>query len=180
MAADRCDHPCSAPAIRTPQRDTEALPSDAKSGDPHHPDRSPPLPGASWFASCSIYLSPTLPSSARRTNSDTAHHPARPTHAPSPVSAGPPGMTRKATSDRARSTTSDCHPLLLMRMMDRIKAGAKLIVVDLPKRDRGQGGPVYADQVAHRPGSARRVATLCRSGRATSTRTSSERSPRLG
>ncbi|MGV9555584.1 molybdopterin-dependent oxidoreductase [Streptomyces sp. NPDC003522] len=50
---------------------------------------------------------------------------------------GPPGSYEDL--DRADvflvigSNTADCHPILFLRMMDRVKAGAKLIVVD-PRR----------------------------------------------
>ena len=50
---------------------------------------------------------------------------------------GPPGSYQDF--DRADvffvigANMADCHPILFMRMMDRVKAGAKLIVVD-PRR----------------------------------------------
>ena len=54
---------------------------------------------------------------------------------------------------------ADCHPILFLRMMDRVKAGAKLIVVDPRRtRDRRQGRPVPADPPGHRPGAAQRAA----------------------
>ena len=57
---------------------------------------------------------------------------------------------------------ADCHPILFLRVLDRVKAGAKMIVVD-PRRspDGGQGRPVPADQGRHRHRAAQRAALTC-------------------
>ena len=61
---------------------------------------------------------------------------------------------------------ADCHPILFLRMMDRVKAGAKLIVVD-PRRTatRRQGRSVPPDQARHRSRSAQRPAPSAVEGR---------------
>ena len=80
---------------------------------------------------------------------------------------GPPGSY--TDFDRADlffvigSNMADCHPILFLRMADRVKAGAKLIVVD-PRRTATaqQGRPVPADQTRHRPRPAERAAAPAR------------------
>ena len=54
---------------------------------------------------------------------------------------------------------ADCHPILFLRMMDRVKAGAKLIVVD-PRRNAtaDKAEPFHADQAGHRSRVAERPA----------------------
>jgi sulfite reductase (NADPH) flavoprotein alpha-component len=76
---------------------------------------------------------------------------------------------------------ADCHPILFLRMMDRVKAGAKLIVVD-PRRSAtaDKAEPVPADQTRHRSGVAQRPAAPAGEKMATPTRTSSPRSPKAG
>ena len=54
---------------------------------------------------------------------------------------------------------ADCHPILFLRMMDRVKAGAKLIVVD-PRRTATADKADLFLQIAsgHRPRAAQRAA----------------------
>jgi sulfite reductase (NADPH) flavoprotein alpha-component len=83
---------------------------------------------------------------------------------------GPPGSYEDI--DRANlffvigANMADCHPILFLRMMDRVKAGAKLIVVDpRRKRDRRQSQPLHADQAGHRSRVAERPAVSAASER---------------
>ncbi len=64
------------------------------------------------------------------------------------------------------SNMADCHPILFLRMLDRMRQGAKLIVVD-PRRTAtaDAGRPVPADPSGHRPRAAQRAAPPARRGR---------------
>ena len=79
------------------------------------------------------------------------------------------------------SNMADCHPILFLRMMDRVKAGRQ---ADRGRpaahRHRRQGRPVPADHAGHRPGAAQRPAAPAGRGRRTSTRSSSPSTPRAG
>ena len=65
------------------------------------------------------------------------------------------------------SNMADCHPILFLRMMDRVKAGAKLIVVD-PRRTATADKADLFLQITpgHRPRAAQRAAAPARRGRA--------------
>ena len=79
------------------------------------------------------------------------------------------------------SNMADCHPILFLRMADRLKAGRE---ADrrrpAPHRHRRQGRPVPADQARHRPGAAERAAAPARRRAVTSTPSSSPSTPRAG
>ena len=76
---------------------------------------------------------------------------------------------------------ADCHPILFLRMMDRVKAGRE---ADrrrpAPHRHRRQGRPVPADQAGHRPGAAQRPAAPAGRGRPHRRGRSSPSTPRAG
>ena len=56
------------------------------------------------------------------------------------------------------SNMADCHPVLFLRMADRLKAGAKLIVVDPRRTATAARADLYlADQTRHRPRPAERT-----------------------
>ena len=55
------------------------------------------------------------------------------------------------------SNMADCHPILFLRMADRIKAGAKLIVVDPRRTATAEGRSYLADQARHGSGAAQRA-----------------------
>ena len=40
------------------------------------------------------------------------------------------------------SNMADCHPILYLRMAERMKAGAKLIVVDPRRTETARAGPI--------------------------------------
>ena len=61
------------------------------------------------------------------------------------------------------SNMADCHPILFLRMADRMKAGAKLIVVDPRRTATARAGrPLPADQARHRPRPAQRSSASAR------------------
>lgn len=53
---------------------------------------------------------------------------------------------------------ADCHPILFLRMMDRVKAGAKLIVVDPRRTATAENADLFL-QIA--PGQTSRCSTGC-------------------
>ena len=54
----------------------------------------------------------------------------------------------------------DCHPILFLRMMDRVKAGAKLIVVDPRRTATAEKADLFLQiDARHRSGTAQRAAT---------------------
>ena len=57
------------------------------------------------------------------------------------------------------SNMADCHPILFLRMMDRVKAGAKLIVVDPRRTATADKADLFLQiKPGHRPGAAQRPA----------------------
>ena len=76
---------------------------------------------------------------------------------------------------------ADCHPILFLRMMDRVKAGAKLIVVD-PRRNTtaDKAEPLPADQARHRPRVAQRPAASAAQERPYGCGFHRRRSPKAG
>ena len=79
------------------------------------------------------------------------------------------------------SNMADCHPILFLRMMDRVKAGAKLIVVDPRRTATADKADLFLQISArHRPRAAQRAAAPARRRRAGSTRSSSPSTPRAG
>ena len=80
------------------------------------------------------------------------------------------------------SNMADCHPILFLRILDRVQAqGAKLIVVD-PRRTAtaGSGRPVPAGAAGHRPRAAERAAAPARADGAVDRRFIADAHRRLG
>ena len=62
---------------------------------------------------------------------------------------------------------ADCHPILFLRMMDRVKAGAKLIVVDPRRTATAEKADLFLQiKPGHRPRAAQRAAAPDRRERA--------------
>ena len=64
------------------------------------------------------------------------------------------------------SNMADCHPILFLRMMDRVKAGAKLIVVDPRRTATADKADLFLQvKPGHRPGPAQRAPAPAGRGR---------------
>ena len=78
---------------------------------------------------------------------------------------GPPGsyqdIDRLDCALVIGANMADCHPILFLRLLDRQKQGAKIIVVDPRRTATAEKADLYsANQTGHRPRAAERVAAV--------------------